>query len=59
VPNVLTTDSQPVTVSDDAATLQIAFDGAAKKMAHLLETTLGQLHHHKGGASIRHEDIIE
>jgi ribosome-associated translation inhibitor RaiA len=44
---------QPLTVSNDAATLQGAFDGAAKKMAHLLESTFGRLHHHKGDASIR------
>jgi ribosome-associated translation inhibitor RaiA len=47
---------QSLTVSDDAATLQGAFDGAAKKMAHLLESTLGWLHHHKGEASIRTEN---
>jgi len=50
---------QPVTVSNDAATLQGAFDGAAKKMAHLLESTLGRLHHHKGGTSIRAENAFE
>ena len=50
---------QPLTVSNDAATLQAAFDGAAKKMTHLLESTLGRLHHHKGGASIRTENITE
>ena len=48
-----------VTASDDAATLQEAFDGAAKKMAHLLESTLGRLHHHKGNASIRVENANE
>lgn len=50
---------QPVTVSDDAVTLQGAFDGAAKKMVHSLEATLGRLHHHKGGASIRTDNDNE
>jgi len=49
----------PVTASDDAATLQEAFDGAAKKMAHLIESSLGRLHHHKGEASIRTEIASE
>jgi len=47
---------QPLTVSNDAATLEGAFDGAAKKMAHKLESALGRLHHHKGEASIRTEN---
>ena len=50
---------QPLTVSNDAATLQGAFDGAARKMVHLLESTLGRLHSHKGAASIRTENAIE
>ena len=50
---------KPLTASNDAATLQGAFDGAAKKMAHLLESTLGRLHHHKGDASIRTENVTE
>ncbi len=45
-----------VTVSHDAAILQEAFDGAGKKMARLLESTLGRLHDHKGEASIRTEN---
>jgi ribosome-associated translation inhibitor RaiA len=48
-----------VVVSHDAATLQEAFDGAAKKLQHLLESTLGRLHNHKGDASIRTENAIE
>ena len=48
-----------VIVSHDAATLQEAFDGAAKKLRHLLESTLGRLHDHKGDASIRTENAIE
>jgi ribosome-associated translation inhibitor RaiA len=50
---------QPVIVSHDAATSQRAFDGAAKKMMHLLESTLGRLHHHKGEPSIRTENASE
>jgi len=46
-------------VSHDAATLPEAFDGAAKKLQHLLESTLGRLHSHKGDASIRTENAIE
>jgi len=53
------TGHQPLIVSNDAATLQGAFDGAAKKMAHLLESTLRRLHHHKGDASIRTENVAE
>jgi hypothetical protein len=40
------------TDTSDAATLQKSFEGAAKKMARQLESTLGKLHYHKGEASI-------
>ncbi|MEI9988926.1 MAG: HPF/RaiA family ribosome-associated protein [Rhizomicrobium sp.] len=50
---------QPLTARHDAATSPGAFDGAARKMAHLLESTLGRLHHHKGEASIRTENVME
>ncbi len=50
---------QPVAARHDAATPQGAFDGAARKMEHLLESTLGRLHHHKGDASIRTENADE
>jgi ribosome-associated translation inhibitor RaiA len=50
---------QPLTVTNDAATLQGAFDGAAKKMAHLLESTLGRLNHHKGDLSIRTDNATD
>lgn len=53
------TDHQPLIASNDAATLQGAFDGAAKKMQHLLESTLGRSRDHKGGASIRGEIPVE
>ncbi len=37
------TSRQPIAVSDQAATLEQAIDGAAKKMRHSLETVLGRL----------------
>ena len=49
---------QPVIVSHDADMLQVAFDGAAKQMQHLLER-IGRSHDHKGGASIRTEYASE
>jgi ribosome-associated translation inhibitor RaiA len=48
-----------VIVSHNAATLREAFNGAAKKLQHSLESTLGRLHSHKGDASIRTENAIE
>jgi len=50
---------QPVAVSHEAATLQDAFDGAAKKLQHLLKSTLGRSHDHKGGASIRRPPAVD
>lgn len=38
---------QPVAVTDHAATLEQAVQGAAHKLAHLLDTTLGRLHDHR------------
>jgi ribosome-associated translation inhibitor RaiA len=38
---------QPVTVTDHAATLDQAVHGAAHKLAHLLDSTLGRLHDHR------------
>jgi len=38
---------QPVAVTDHAATLDQAMHGAAHKLAHLLESTLGRLHSHR------------
>ena len=35
---------QPIAVTDEAATLDIAVDGAADKLARLIEHTLGKLH---------------
>ena len=37
------TSRQPIAVSHQAATLEQAIDGAAKKMRHSLETVLGRL----------------
>ena len=49
----------PVAVSHDAASLEDAWTGAAKKMLRLLESTLGKVSDRKGGASIRTDDIVE
>ena len=38
---------QPVAVTDHAATLEQAVDGAAQKLARLLDSTLGRLHDHR------------
>jgi ribosomal subunit interface protein len=38
---------QPVAVTDHATTLEQAVDGAAHKLAHLLESKLGRLHDHR------------
>lgn len=38
---------QPVAVTEHAATLEQAVHGAARKLAHLLDSTLGRLHDHR------------
>lgn len=38
---------QPLAVTDQAATLEQAVQGAAQKLAHLLDSTLGRLHDHR------------
>ena len=38
---------QPLVVTDHAATLEQAVHGAAQKLAHLLDSTLGRLHDHR------------
>lgn len=48
---------QPVAVSHDGATLREAYNGAAKAMQRLLETSLGRSHQRKGAASIRTDEI--
>jgi ribosome-associated translation inhibitor RaiA len=35
---------QPIAVTHEAATLEQAIDGAAERLAHLVENTLGRLH---------------
>jgi ribosome-associated translation inhibitor RaiA len=42
---------QPVAVTDHATTLDQAVQGAAKKLAHLLESKLGRLHDRREKAS--------
>lgn len=48
---------QPQVASDQAATLEGAYSGAAKKLQHALETTLGKLDHSKGAGTIRTGDL--
>lgn len=38
---------QPVAVTDEAATMEQAVNGAAQKLARLLDSTLGRLHDHR------------
>jgi ribosome-associated translation inhibitor RaiA len=38
---------QPVAVTDNAATTEQAVQGAAQKLAHLLDSTFGRLHSHR------------
>ena len=40
-------DRQPVAVTEHAATPDQAVHGAAQKLAHLLDKTLGRLHDHR------------
>lgn len=47
------THQQPVAVTHEAATVDEACGGAAKKLRSLLETHFGKLHDVKGAASIR------
>ena len=42
---------QPVAVTEHAATLDQAVQGAAQKLAHLLDSTLGRLHDHRDATS--------
>jgi ribosome-associated translation inhibitor RaiA len=35
---------QPIAVTDEAATVELAVNGAADKLARLIEHTLGKLH---------------
>lgn len=47
------TGRQPVAVTHQAATLEEAYGGAAKRLRNLLEGTFGRLNDTKGAASIR------
>jgi hypothetical protein len=51
------TGQQPVAVTHLAASLVEACAGAAQKLAQLLEGKFSRLHDHKGGASIRDNDL--
>lgn len=48
---------QPEAVSNESDTLEGAWSGAAKKMQHALDTTLGKRNHVKGGETIRTADL--
>jgi len=48
---------QPEVASDQAATLESAYSGAAKKLQRALETTLGKLSQTKGAETIRTGDL--
>lgn len=43
---------QPIAVTHHAATLGQAIDGAADKLVHRLEHTLGRLHSHRGNGAL-------
>ncbi len=47
---------QPVAVTEHAATLEQAVQGAAQKLVHLLDSTLGRLHEHRGQHGKRASD---
>ena len=43
---------QPIAVTHHAATVGQAIDGAAEKLVHRLEHTLGRLHSHRGNGAM-------
>ena len=47
---------QPVAVTEHAPTLEQAVQGAAQKLAHLLDSMLGRLHEHRGQQGVRTSD---
>jgi len=51
-------DLQPITVSDQGATLEQALDGAADKLEKTLKRTLGRLDDHKGRTSYGGDQTI-
>jgi hypothetical protein len=48
---------QPEVASDEASTLEGACTGAAKKLQHVLEKSLGKRNHVKGAETIRTGDL--
>lgn len=48
---------QPVSVTNQAPSIEEALHGAVRKLKSLLETKFGQLHDHKGAASIRDANL--
>lgn len=50
------TGQQPVSVTEQAATVDQAFTGAVGKLKSLLESKFGQLDDRKGSASLRNAD---
>lgn len=48
---------QPEVASEKATTIEGAYSGAAKKLQHVLETTLGRLTHVKGADTIRAGEV--
>lgn len=48
---------QPETVVERAPSLQLAFNGAAKKLVRLLDSSLGKVRDHKGAPTIRRAEI--
>jgi len=49
----------PVAVSDESSTIKGSFHGATKKLQHLLESNFGKSEAHKGGETIRKENLAE
>jgi ribosome-associated translation inhibitor RaiA len=49
---------QPVVVRQEADTVEAAWNGATKKLLHLLESEAGRAAAHKGGASVRTDDGV-
>ncbi len=49
----------PIAVSDESDTIKGAFHGAVKKVLRLLESSLGKADAHKGGETVRKENLTE
>jgi len=48
---------QPQTTVDQGPSLEMAFNGAVKKLVRLLDSSLGKVRDHKGAATIRRAEI--